>query len=141
MAASRGRRKKRNDDIPVASFSDVAFLLIIFFILVTTLTKTQGFITEIPAGEKSETQKQEAPSVAIRDDRIWFKDAVVTTEELGQKLKALELGNKAKETDRMVLMEAVGSVAYQDYFEVMSIISANGGVIAIVKEDESGRRR
>ncbi len=58
MARKRRRHRRDHgcDDIPVASFSDIAFLLIIFFILATTLAKTRGFITELPSGEKSEKQ-------------------------------------------------------------------------------------
>ena len=135
--ATRGKRRKRNDDVPVSSFSDIAFLLIIFFLLATTLQNTMGFKTEIPAGEKSETKKQEVPSVTIRDNRILFKDQFVTKEELAQRLRGLKLGERGSEDEKLVMMEAIGYVTYQDYFEVMSMISANGGVVAIVKEDKS----
>ena len=52
------RRKRREANIDVTSFSDIAFLLIIFFILTTTFVKPAGRKMEIPSGasnaEKSE---------------------------------------------------------------------------------------
>ena len=54
----RQRKKERRDRdaVPMSAFADIAFLLIIFFILTATLNKTKGIITEIPAGEKSEKE-------------------------------------------------------------------------------------
>ncbi len=133
----RVRKRSGDDEIPVASFSDIAFLLIIFFILVTTLQKDLGFQAEIPAGEKSsENTADEAPSVTLRDDRYMWKDEFITREQLEKNLAELKLAEKEKEQDKIVLMEAVGSVNWQSYFELMSMIRAHGGVIAIVKEDK-----
>ena len=42
MALAR-RKEKRELEIPTDSVSDIAFLLIIFFILTTTLSKLTGF--------------------------------------------------------------------------------------------------
>ena len=134
------RRKKKKiagEDIPVASFSDIAFLLIIFFILVTSLHKDEGFITEIPAGEKSEAKSEKNTTIAIRNDKLFINDKDVSTKELYRELKELKLGEKKTEDEKMVMLEAIGNVSYQNYYAAMSAISSAGGIVAIVKEDES----
>ena len=130
------RRKRRSglDDIPVVSFSDIAFLLIIFFILATTLVKTQGFYTDFPSGEKSEAPPQKTATVILREGKITLNDVDVGLPELRKKLEALKLHNKTGD-DKVVMMEAPGKVKYQAYFEVMAAITDAGGTICIVREE------
>jgi biopolymer transport protein ExbD len=133
------RRRKRGDaDIPVASFSDLAFLLIIFFILVTSLDTTKGFKADLPAGEKGEAKQGKTTTVVLRDDRVVINDADVSMAQLKEKLVGMALPSRQDEEERVVLLEAVGNVTYQNYYEAMSIIHAAGGLVAIVRQDEEG---
>ena len=58
MAGRRKKKRKKRDapGVPVNSFADIAFLLIVFFVIASTLTRTTGVISDIPAGEKSEAR-------------------------------------------------------------------------------------
>jgi biopolymer transport protein ExbD len=132
------KSKFRSDKLPVEAFSDIAFLLIIFFILVTSLTKHQGFLTEIPAGQKSEEKQDKIPSVNIKDNILLFEGNGVTIDELRSKLFELKLGEKENDQKRMVTLEATGQASYQNYFASMAAIDAAGGIVTIVKEDTSG---
>ncbi len=130
------RHKSREEDVepPVGSFSDIAFLLIIFFILVTSLSQLTGLQTEMPAAEKSEAQPEKTPTVTLSEGRMLFNDEAVTLESLRTQLRDLELASKAGE-EQVVLLEASGKVAYQDYYQVMAAISAAGGVVGILQEE------
>ncbi len=132
------KRKKHKSipDIPVSSFSDIAFLLIIFFILTTTMTKEKGFMTDFPSGQVSMQAAQKNPTVAVSDSDIRLNDRPVTHEQLFQKLLALKLGAKEKEQDRLVILETQGSLSYQRYYGVMATIAQASGVVAIVKESK-----
>jgi len=134
MARPRKRRKAGCDDIPVTSFSDIAFLLIIFFILATTLVKTQGFYTDFPSGEKSEKPQEKTTTITLRDGKVTLNDQEVGLESLRAGLKALRLDTKTGDA-KVVLMEATGKVEYQAYFEVMAAITEAGGTICIVREE------
>ena len=46
-------KKHRSGDIPVGSFSDIAFLLIIYFLVATSLVKLKGITADLPSGEKA----------------------------------------------------------------------------------------
>lgn len=126
------------DDIPVVSFSDLAFLLIIFFILATTLVKTHGFSTDFPSGEKSDEPAEKTPSVVIQADRVTLNDKPVDLATLRKELHALKLAERQGE-EKVVLLEAPADVPYQRYFETMAAISEAGGVICIVREEKENR--
>jgi biopolymer transport protein ExbD len=130
------RPKKKGGVIPVDSFSDLAFLLNIFFILVTSITQSVGFTTDVPAGEKSQQQQEQTTVVKLNNEEIRLNDKVVNLPGLEQKLRQLQLAEKKTETERMVVLEPTGQVRYQRFFEVMATITAVGGVAAIVREDK-----
>lgn len=132
------RRRADTDDLPVSSFSDIAFLLIIFFILVTSLEQFAGFQASLPAGDQSAEQvdAEEMPTVKVHDSRITLNEETVSAEQLFQRLAAMNLAERASDEDRIVIIEASGRVPYQVYYEVMAAISGAGGVIAIVQEGD-----
>jgi biopolymer transport protein ExbD len=128
--------KRKEPEIPVSSFADIAFLLIIFFILATTLVQLTGMVSEIPSGKKAEKKEEKTNRVQLMPgDKIRFNEHYTDTAGLRKRLKDLNLKNKAG-PDRIVQLEAVGNVTYQTYFEVMTAISAAGGVTVIVTEED-----
>ncbi len=134
MNITRLTARHADTEPPVSSFSDIAFLLIIFFILVTSLSQLTGLQTDMPAAEKSQTQPEQTPTIVLTEGgRMQFNDEVISIEELRRALAALSLSEKEGE-DRVVLLEASGRVAYQDYYQVMAAVSAAGGIIGIVQE-------
>jgi len=137
MAFAR-RREKRELEIPTDSVSDIAFLLIIFFILTTTLTKLSGFTAELPsaaANQQQATSDAKTPTVQLANGKLLFNEQEVSMAVLRERLLDLLLGGKQGE-EKIVMLEAAGKVDYQTYYEVMAAISTAGGVVAIVEEDE-----
>ncbi len=133
---ARHRRTRRDADVPVAAFSDIAFLLIIFFILATTLVQVTGMIAEIPSGEKAEAdQEKKTTTVELQGNRVLLDEKHVEMKELRRKLAEMKLHEKTGD-GKVVLLEAGGNVTYQTYFDVMASISAAGGVTAILQEEE-----
>lgn len=130
------KKERRDIEMSISSFSDIAFLLIIFFILATTLVQVTGVINEIPAGEQSESEKDlESPTIQLDNGKIMFNEKQIDMRELRKQLAELKLPEKT-ENERVVLLEASGNVTYQSYFDVMASISAAGGVTAILQEEE-----
>ncbi len=130
-------KRTREVGIPLDSFSDIAFLLIIFFILTTSIQKMTGFRTELPAGQQSQVkQTEKTPTVNISAGGVLLNEKTVSLEQLAAELKALQLGSK-KDEQRVVLLDSGPDADYQLYFEVMALITAADGVIGILTEDES----
>lgn len=137
MALAR-RREQRELEIPTDSVSDIAFLLIIFFILTTTLNKLAGFTAELPSAAANQQQAKsdsKTPTVQLANGKLLFDEREVSMAALRERLLDLRLASRQGE-ERIVMLEAAGKVDYQTYYEVMAAISSAGGVVAIVEEDE-----
>jgi len=137
--ARRRHQEKRELEIPTDSVSDIAFLLIIFFILTTTLATLSGFEAEMPSAQAAQDKPakgdDKTPTVQLANGRLMFNEQEVSTEELRERLLDLRLAAREGE-GRIVMLEAAGRVDYQAYFTAMAAISAAGGIVAIVEEDE-----
>ena len=135
------QRKPREDaEINVSSFADIAFLLIIFFILATTLVQNSGAKLDIPAGEQDATEQEEQwPTVSLTPDTIgWGQEGrPVSFEELRDLLADLDLP-RLESDQRIVVLNTAPDVSYQRYFEVVLAINDAGGVLGLVDEN-SGR--
>lgn len=133
---SKREKKHREGEIPTGSFSDIAFLLIIYFLVATTLVKVKGITADMPAGEKStQTQNDKTPIVNLRGDQIFLNDKPVDINGLNERLAALDLFNKDPK-ERVIMLESARGTLYGNYFQALASISANGGVIAIVKPED-----
>jgi biopolymer transport protein ExbD len=127
--------KRRPDGgVPTDSFSDIAFLLIIFFIITTSLKNIVGFETELPASKEEEKKTEEkTPTVTLKVNQITFMEAEVSMEAFKAKLAAMKLADR-KDEGKVILMDATMETDYQNYYEVMAAISAAGGVVGIMTE-------
>ncbi len=132
----RQARKHRSGAIPTDAFADIAFLMIIYFLVATTLVKTKSITADLPTGQKqADAQIQETPTLTLREEAMYFNDNLVTIEGLNARLAALELADQQPEK-RIILLEASDATTYDNYFHALAAISANGGVVALVEEEE-----
>jgi len=134
FARSRRKGKDRSMRIPTDSFSDIAFLLIIYFLVATSLIKVKSITADLPSGEKqAQAQIEKTPVVNLRGNEIFFNDKPVTIAELEARLAALDL--RAQESSkRVVMLESTRDTSYEAYFQALAAVSANGGVVALVEE-------
>ena len=61
------KRQKRNPEIPTASMADIAFLLLIFFMLTTSFLQTQSLSVVTPAPSAANNSFGPQPNV------IWIR--------------------------------------------------------------------
>ncbi|MEI8353286.1 MAG: biopolymer transporter ExbD [Lentisphaerota bacterium] len=127
--------KRRPDGgVPTDSFSDIAFLLIIFFIITTTLKNIVGFTTELPASQEQEKKPDtETPTVTLKVNQLTFMKAEMSIEDFKAKLASMKLADR-KPSEKVVLLDATMETDYQNYYEVMAAISTAGGVVGIMTE-------
>jgi biopolymer transport protein ExbD len=139
----RLRKKKELDvEVDVGAFADIAFLLIIFFILTTSLTKTTGQQVEIPSAQTPPEKQvdEKTPTINLLADSILFGEDEESMEDIGlEELETILLAkelDKAEETKRMVVLEVAEDVIYDRYFKVVTLISRAGGIVAMVEDSE-----
>ena len=130
-----GKRKRtRTGGYPdLTSFSDIAFLLIIYFILATSFSKVTGLKTDIPSGRQAEQASEKDKTIMLRKDGLYYGEDTVTFEELRAELGRLKLDERP-EGKRVVQFEAKAGVQWQEYYEVLATIRASGGQPGIVME-------
>ena len=132
----RREKKHRSGEIPTGSFSDIAFLLIIYFLVATTLVKVKSITADLPSGEKSsQTQSDKTPTINLKNDLIMFNDKRVDLAGLNERLSALDLAEQEADK-RIILLESAKGTPYEIYFQALAAISANGGVVALVEDDK-----
>jgi len=132
------RKTRGTPEIEVGTFSDIAFLLIIFFILTTTFEKFVGNTVEIPSAAQGETSEKKQTTIVLNANKIHLNDKTesISIEELQDNLNALKLGAAKDPMQKMVLLEAADTVAYDTYFKVINAIAKAGGVLAIMETEE-----
>ncbi|MCC5848399.1 MAG: biopolymer transporter ExbD [Verrucomicrobia bacterium] len=135
----RRKREKPDAEIDVGAFADIAFLLIIFFILTTSIMRSTGQEVSLPQAQTPEDRQvdEKTPSVNILADRILFGEDEenmdrVSLEELRSKLFQLNM-HDAEDQDRMIIVEVAEEVTYEMYFRVVTLISDAGGIVALVE--------
>ncbi len=130
------RKQRMLSEINVGAFSDIAFLLIIFFILTTTFVRTAGRRMEIPSGtsEQSESEQKQFTIDLTRDEIHMGEDSgALSIEELRIRLDDADLPSLPEE-QRIVLLQSQKDVPYDRYFKVVTAISQAGGVLALLDE-------
>ncbi len=128
------RREQANSAIDVGSFADIAFLLIIFFILTTTFTKIAGNTIEIPSGSSEDSEvEQKQIAVTLSAESILYGEGVksISIDELRVAL-AKEKFETREPDAMMVVLETDGAVLYERYFQVVMAINDSGGVLTLI---------
>lgn len=129
-------KKHRGGEIPTGSFSDIAFLLIIYFLVATSLVKLKSITADLPTGEKAtQAQTSKTPIVNLRGNQMFFNDNPVDMKELEARLAVLNLA-EAEGNAKVIMLESTRDTPYQSYYQAMATISEQGGVIAIVEEED-----
>ena len=136
------RRKKTRENVEpnVGPFSDIAFLLIIFFILTTTLSAMMGNKVDIPAAkENPKKTKKTQPKILLTPERLaWGKQQEdVTLVQLRVRLMDLKLREKPP-GKRVVVLDCAPKTSYQKYYEVVMAIEEADGVLGMITESGEG---
>jgi biopolymer transport protein ExbD len=122
------RKSKAASEIPSSSLADMAFLLLIFFMVSTTFRKEKDRDVVIP--EASATQKLDQPRKDIlhvfveRDGGVYINDDRVPMEQVSNVVGPLYAENQAL----IVVIRSDEDVQYQWVDLVMQELSESGAV-------------
>ena len=131
----RNRKAKEEPTVPTDSVSDIAYLMIIFFILTTSIRKLTGFNTDIPSAQQQQQQQAEkTPTLKLHPGGMSFNDQAVDIAAFRKALADMKL-DKRPEDKRVIVLDAAKGVDYQAYYEAMAAISGAGGIVGIMTEE------
>ena len=110
---------KPYDDINITPMLDLAYVLLVIFIIMTTAS-VQGIKVNLPkASDVPSLAKPRTKAITIRDDGQIFLDAYpVSLAELEQRLRAL----KAADPDLPVIIKGDAAVQYGTVVDVLDLL-------------------
>jgi len=136
MSRRRGS-KKRVVDVPVASMGDIAFLLIIFFMVCSNFMKESAVKLDPPTAKDLETIKETQVSVAIsKDEEIFLNGQVVPDAEAIEWGVAALIKDKASQEGRTVVFKCHNEIDKAFFEPVLESISKAGALINASGKDE-----
>jgi biopolymer transport protein ExbD len=112
--------EKVYDDINITPMLDVAYVLLLIFIIMTTAT-VQGITVNLPkASSTPSLAKPKTKAISITPDGAIYLDTYpVTVQELETRLAQY----KAATPDLPVVLKADASIHYQKVIEVLDIVT------------------
>ena len=120
---------------PSSAATDIAFILMIFFLVCASVQPGTGREQTIPRSEEDEEDSQQNKNieVSIAPGSVVVDGEPIPTRRLSSKLKSLLAGKQAEE-DRVVIVKSSPRTQYQQWVDVTAIIEEAGGIITLQLE-------
>ena len=127
-------------EIPTASMADIAFLLIIFFLVTTTMSQDKGLSLQLPpVGETKEVKQQNICNVWINDsDQIAFYQHKQFTPVAFDQLRT-EIERRLAENAKLIVsLKAERGANYSRFVDVLDELKLAGATRISIAEPEPG---
>ena len=128
------KRRFKGGEIPTSSMADIAFLLLIFFLVTTTIDMDKGLGMVLPAeGEEMEINKKNILNCLINSTG----NVLLGGEAVDIKNLAKAVRQKIAQNDKLVIsVKAHNASRYEDYVRVIDQLKqANATRISIAESD------
>ena len=136
--ANHRKKKRRTPSVPIASMGDIAFLLIIFFMILADFNKEPNLNLTLPeSAEVKKTEKTVIARVGIDEEENIFVDGlkVQNAKDVEFTLRNL-LTNTVADEQRHVQFKCDANVPKEAFEPVLKAIAEAGGIIEAVGTDE-----
>jgi len=129
------RKRRKMIPVPVASMGDIAFLLIIFFMVCSRFAKDPGVSIDPPTTvEVSKLDDYPVVVLIDKEARIYFQGKPIDSAEQVEEEVRRFVEGKDDEKSRTVLFRCDRSVGKRIFEPVIEAIAKGGGRIAAVGE-------
>ena len=119
------RRQKSDPEIPTSSMADIAFLLIVFFLVTTTMNQDKGIGMQLPpAGESKKIQKKNICNIWVNESGqilINLEDQVPLSQLRSNIQQRLTANEKL-----IVSLKASEETPYESFINVLDEIKLAG---------------
>ncbi len=132
------RVRRRASSIPTASMGDIAFLLIIFFMVCSNFIKESSIKLKPPRAEDLDEIDESPVSVSVDGEGdIYLQGSLLgSTEELEWGVRGL-VADKPTEQGRTVLFKCDASLSREIFEPVIDAIAKGGGIVAAMGDKTS----
>ena len=128
------RRRSKLKQIPSASMADIAFLLLVFFLVTTTISMDKGIGQILPAiGEQLEVSPKNITKVLVNAaGQVLHDDEVVPMNQLRDRIR-----NMLAQNDKLIVsVKTHPQTRHQAYIDVLDQLNQAGATrISIAEPD------
>ena len=128
------KRKKRPAEIPTSSMADIAFLLLIFFLVTTTIDMDKGLTLVLPApGEEKEIPKENISNLLINAaGNVMLDEEFIPLNQIARTVRIKILNNK----NLIISVKTDRETDYQVFVSVLDQLKmANATRISIAEPE------
>jgi len=135
------RRRKLLAEPPASATGDIAFNLIVFFLVCASVQPDSGREQVLPRSEKDQQEQEQLENITVQltRDRVFVNQAPMTNNgfpENFQNALAAALQNKISQSDRVVVVKSEPDTPYSYWITITEMIEQAGGVVTIQREEE-----
>ena len=111
------KKKEHTVEIPTASMADIAFILLIFFLVVTTMNTDKGIPMVLPPpGETKEIPKKNILNILVNQTG----DVLLANEPIQIPNIRMELERRLEENDKLIVsLKTDKRTRYETFIEVL----------------------
>ncbi len=116
---------------------DIAFNLIVFFLVCASVQLDSGRRQNVPRSEEEKKEKDNAEHVEVRLTRTTatINGDAVRARDFVPRLRVL-LAGKTRPEDKVVVVRSAQETPYSHWIAVTAMIEEAGGVITVLREEE-----
>ncbi len=125
-------------DVPAVASGDIAFNLIVFFLVCASTQPDTGRSQILPKSEQTQQQQEQQDehlTVELKRNALLINGDPVKVSEIKARVKA-KLSGKSRPEDRVVIVKSADDVPYHAWIDVTSQIEDAGGIITLQLEEE-----
>jgi biopolymer transport protein ExbD len=133
----RGGLTKLLIEPPSVATGDIAFNLIVFFLVCASTQPDSGLKQDIPKSESKQEQAQQSENIEVSLTRTTasINGDPTPLKQFLPRMRTL-LKNKRRAEDRVVVVKSAKDTSYQHWITVTGWIAQAGGVVTLQLEEE-----
>lgn len=130
------RTRRQGPEVPLASMSDIAMLLLIFFVVTTQFLVQRSIRSELPSiTPDKEKASKDLITVTVESQFVYLDEERIKLDDLAAFL-ARKLADRTTPEDRAVVLDARPHVRYERVAFAANEIKRAGGIITIMKLED-----
>ncbi len=130
----KGKRHLPEPHIPFISLADIAWQIIIFFLIGSTFIERESLNVDLPSSQKGgQTSQENTITVQASEATLMLNAKPVELANLQSEISALLTG-KTNDQDKAVVLLTSDDMTFQRNCDVMLAIEKAGGILVIQEE-------
>jgi len=130
-----GRKKKKKANIPTGSLADIAFLLLVFFLVTTTIDTDKGISLVLPEkGQETKVRSKNIASIFINaEGRVMLDEEEIKLSQLEDRAERMLAENE----NIIFSVKTVSNTKYDVYIGVIDQLKLANATRISIAEPES----